>query len=268
MPRRQRRRATWLLPGGALDQRGHLGLEALAAHQQGVDRPDPVEQDRLGDRLGKLDPPQPVEMALGPVVALEAKVVAQQELGDAVAGPHQVSADVLARADQVAHRLLGRRWHPDSVQAADHQQAHQPLGVAAVGLDPVLGRALDLARGRDRAVDAPRCQRPGQPEAGRAGLIGDPHRRRQRGAEFRHLLGRTAHPLHPQLRGLGVGDRRDHLRRVNIQTHPRPNLRHVGTPMIAVLAEAIPRRQTRASHARVPTFTRGSDRAGALVGRP
>jgi hypothetical protein len=26
---------------------------------------------------------------------------------------------------------------------------------------------------------------------------------------------------------------------VNIQTHPRPNLRHVGTPMIAVLAEAI-----------------------------
>jgi hypothetical protein len=29
--------------------------------------------------------------------------------------------------------------------------------------------------------------------------------------------------------------------------------------MIAVLAEAIPRRQTRASHARVPTFTPASD---------
>jgi hypothetical protein len=29
--------------------------------------------------------------------------------------------------------------------------------------------------------------------------------------------------------------------------------------MIAVLAEAVPRRQTRASHARVPTFTPGPD---------
>ena len=77
-----------------------------------------------------------------------------------------------------------------------------------------------------------------------------------------------AGPPERQLTQLRVGDRGDDLRRVNIQAHPRPNLRHVGTPMIAVLAEAVPRRQTRASHARVPTFTPGSDRAGAQVGRP
>jgi hypothetical protein len=37
---------------------------------------------------------------------------------------------------------------------------------------------------------------------------------------------------------------REALRRVKIQAHPRPNLRHVGTPhsQIAVLAEAVPRR--------------------------
>jgi hypothetical protein len=80
--------------------------------------------------------------------------VAQQELGDAVAGPHQVAADVLAGADQVAHRLFGGGGDPDGVQPADHQQADQPLGVAAIGLDPALGRALDLARRGDGALDA------------------------------------------------------------------------------------------------------------------
>lgn len=55
-----------IVPGG-LDHRGHLGLEALAGHQQGIDRPDAVEQDRLGHRLGQLHPPQPVEVALAPV---------------------------------------------------------------------------------------------------------------------------------------------------------------------------------------------------------
>jgi hypothetical protein len=154
------------------------------------------------------------------------------------------------------------------VQTADHQQPHQPFGVAAIGLDPVLGRTLDLARRGHRALDAPRCERPRQPEAGRAGLIGHPHRRWQPGAELRDLLGHTTHSPRCQLARLRVGDRRDDLRCVNIETHPRLNLTHVGTPMIAVLAKAIPRRQTRASHARVPTFTRGSDRAGAQVGRP
>ena len=156
-----------------------------------------------------------------------------------MAGPHQVAADVLAGTDQVAHRLLGGSGNPHRVQGADHQQPHQSLGVAAVGLDPVLSRALDLARGGYRAADSPRRQCSRQPEAGRSRLIGDPHRRRQPGAELRHLLGLPTHPLHRQLSRLRVGDRRDDLRRVNIETHPRPNLRHVGTPMIAVLAGAV-----------------------------
>jgi hypothetical protein len=205
---------------------------------------------------------------LGPVVTVEAQVVAQQELGDTVAGSHRVAADVLAGADQVPHRLFSGRRHPDCVKPPDHQQAHQSLGVAAVGLDPIGGRALDLPRSGNRAVDALRRQCPGQPKPRRARLIGDPHRRRQGSAEVRHLRGLATHPLHCQLTGLLVGDRRDDLPSVNIEAHPRPNLRHVGTPMIEVLAKAVPRRQTRASHARVPTFTPGPDRAGAQVGRP
>jgi hypothetical protein len=153
----------------------------------------------LGYGLRELHPSQPVEMALGPVVALEAQVVAQQELGNPMAGPHKVTADVLAGADQVAHRLLGGSRDADGMQAADHQQPHEPLGIAAVGLDPVLGRALDLSRGRHRAFDTPRRQLPSQPEARWPCLIGDPHGRRQPGAELRNLLGTPAHPLHRQL---------------------------------------------------------------------
>jgi hypothetical protein len=147
------------------------------------------------------------------------------------------------------------------MKAADHQQADQPFGVATVGLHPIGGGALDLARRRDDAGDPALLERPGQAEAGRTRLVGDPHRRRQSGAEVGHLLGRPAQLPHRQLAGLRVRDRRHDLHGVNIQTNPRPNLRHVGTPMIAVLAEAVPRRRTRASHARVPTFTRPPDRA-------
>jgi 3-phenylpropionate/trans-cinnamate dioxygenase ferredoxin reductase subunit len=38
------------------------------------------------------------------------------------------------------------------MQRVDHQQPHQPLGVALVGLDPILRRPLDLPRRRDHTL--------------------------------------------------------------------------------------------------------------------
>jgi hypothetical protein len=46
---------------------------------------------------------------------------------------------------------------------------------------------------------------------------------------------------------------------VHIQPGPAANLCHVGTPMIAVGAQAIPGPSTRAPHARVPTLTSPPD---------
>jgi hypothetical protein len=46
---------------------------------------------------------------------------------------------------------------------------------------------------------------------------------------------------------------------MHVKTSPAANLCHVGTPMIAVAAEATPRRSTRAAHARVPTLTPEAD---------
>ncbi|MGI8729040.1 MAG: hypothetical protein ACR2LK_03470 [Solirubrobacteraceae bacterium] len=47
--------------------------------------------------------------------------------------------------DEVAQRLLLAPEDTDGVQPVNHQQPHQPLGVAAVPLDAILRRTLDLA---------------------------------------------------------------------------------------------------------------------------
>lgn len=61
--------------------------------------------------------------------------------------------------------------HAHRMQLAGEQQAHQVLGVAAVGLD-LLGRpARDLARRRDHALDPRTVERAGKPIARRPRLI-------------------------------------------------------------------------------------------------
>jgi hypothetical protein len=67
-------------------------------------------------------------------------------LGEAMASAHQIDADVLARANHVAQRLLLAAGDADRAQRVDHQKAHQSLGVPPVGLDPVLRGTLDLPR--------------------------------------------------------------------------------------------------------------------------
>ena len=83
-------------------------------------------------------------------------------------GAHQIAAQILAGAHEVAQRLLLDGRHPDRVQRVDHQQPQHPLGVALIGLDLVLRRALDLPRRRHHAPDPRRVQRAREPVPGRA----------------------------------------------------------------------------------------------------
>jgi hypothetical protein len=55
---------------------------------------------------------------------------------------------------------------------------------------------------------------------------------------------------------------------MNIEPDPGLSLRHVGTPMIAVRAQATPEPSTRAPHARVPTLTPRPDRPAAQEDEP
>ena len=98
-------------------------------------------------------------------------------------GAHQIAADVLTRTDQITKRLFLDVRNPDRVQAVDHQQSHQPLSVAAIGLDLVLRRALDLPRCRDHTPNpAPpaahgQARTPSaQPHTRRAPVPAAPHR--------------------------------------------------------------------------------------------
>ena len=120
---------------------------------------------------------------------------------------HQIPTHVVAGPHQVPGRFLLDAGHGDRDDLPQMQQPGQMPGIAQVGLDPIPGRALQLRRRRDLAVDALPGQEPGQPEPGRPGLIGDRDRARQRpdparrsrrdpGSTAARTAPRSAHPAH------------------------------------------------------------------------
>jgi hypothetical protein len=153
-----------------------------------------------------------------PVV--EADPVAQKQLAQPVPAAHQIHAHRLACAHEVAQRLLPGPRHPDRVQP------DQVLGVAAVGLDPLPGRARDLARRRHHALHAAPGKLARQPVARRPGLIGRAHRPRQPGAQPGRRADVAADPKPLHLARLGIEHRRHDLGGVHIQTDEASSLRH------------------------------------------
>ena len=67
----------------------------------------------------------------------------------------------------------------DEITELYEEDVFEMQRIPGVGLDPVPRRALQLRRRHDLAPDPGRGQRPIQPEAGRAGLVGHRHRPRQ-----------------------------------------------------------------------------------------
>jgi hypothetical protein len=93
-----------------------------------------------------------------------------------VPGGHQITAHVFAGAHQIPRRLPRDAGHRHRDDLAQVRRPGQMAGIAHVGFDPVTGGAPRLRGGRDLAVDALAGQEPGQPEPGRARLIGDADR--------------------------------------------------------------------------------------------
>ena len=93
---------------------------------------------------------------------------------------HQIAAQVLAAADQIAQRLQLGRGNDDRPQLPGRVQPRELERVARVGLDPIAGLARDRARRADHHLDPRRPRRPRQPEPRRPGLIDRAHRPRQR----------------------------------------------------------------------------------------
>ena len=124
------------------------------------------------------------------------------------------------------------------MQLTGREQPHQALGVAAIGLYPIARPARNQPRRADQTVNADRDQLAREHEPRRPGLIGRTHRPRQGRRERSDILAAPRQPLHPQLTRLAIQRRSHNAADVHIKGRPGLSLRHVGTPMIAVGAQA------------------------------
>jgi len=148
---------------------------------------------------------------------------------------HQIPAAVVAGTHQITSCLLCRAGHSHCGDLPKMQQPSQMGGIASIGFDPVPGRADQLRRSGHLTSDPGRTQGSGQPEPGRAGLIGHRHRARE-STEPRHDL-----PV------IGSQSSLEHLTGVCVQStsedrtcmHIQPNTRtlkfHWGLPHLVAL---------------------------------
>jgi hypothetical protein len=103
-------------------------------------------------------------------------LAAQQERRQPMPRAHQIRAQILAAANQVAQLLLRGRWDPDQLQVAGGEQPREADRVALVGLDPIV--LLRHQRRRHHvAANTEAIQQPMEFVAGRAGLVTGPHLR-------------------------------------------------------------------------------------------
>ncbi len=125
-----------------------------------------------------------------PVPPVVGDAAPQQQLREAVARPRAVGHGVLARAAEVAHRLLvdGRGMHRRE-QVRAQQRGELPC-VAAVGLDAVAGPPRDQRRRDHPAFDACGLELALQREAPRPRLVAGHDRPR------RHAPQALREPLH------------------------------------------------------------------------
>ena len=128
--------------------RDDLGIQAIAPRGSQHHRLVRVVERVLS--TGEIEPltQQPPVMRAGP--RLPAAVhdrVAQQQLGQAVSGPHQIRAGRFPGPDQVPGGLLLGGGDPHRSELIQAQQLGQVQGIAGVRLDPVPGRPLQLRGG-------------------------------------------------------------------------------------------------------------------------
>ena len=82
-----------------------------------------------------------------------------------MAGTHEVAARVLAGVHEVTRTLLAGARRAHRGELAEAQQPGQLEGVAAVGLDALVGRPGDAARNGDEAGDLAVSQARASPKA-------------------------------------------------------------------------------------------------------
>ena len=99
-------------------------------------------------------------MGLRPVLAGVVQATPQQQLAEAMATPLEILAGVIARARQIAHRLVGRRGRLHDRQQPRAPELGQLAGVASIRLDALARLAWHQRGSNDVARDPVRRNLP------------------------------------------------------------------------------------------------------------
>lgn len=143
---------------------------------------------------------------------------------------HQIPPDILPGPHQIPGGFLFHARHGHRDDLPEMQQPGQMPSITDISLDPIPRRALQLRRRRHQTPDAFRSQKPGQPEPGRAGLIGHRDRPRQRAHPRPDLPMIGSQAAFEQLTGLPIQPARHHRACVHIQSNTRTIPYHWGLP--------------------------------------
>jgi len=166
----------------------------------------------------------------GPARAREGQPASAQEVAQALAGPVEVLAEVLACAHEIAHLLLDHGRHPHEGELARGEQTRQALGVAGVGLHPVGGLSRDQPRRAHAHVEAALGRRPGEGEASGPGLVDGVHAGSEPLEEGEHHTdGVALQAPADELSGAVVEDPGVRLWCMDIETRERHSLHGAGT---------------------------------------
>jgi hypothetical protein len=155
--------------------------------------------------------------------------MAQQQLREPVASPHQIATGVLTSTNEVTRGFLFGRRDPYRGDLTEPKQPRQPLGVPPVGLDPV-GRRPDPRRRRDNAADPRLGTRARKPVPSRPRLVHNPNRRRQRLQPRDCRITTRRQPQRPHLTVRLIDHARDHRARVHIKSDPATFVHHRRLP--------------------------------------
>ena len=115
------------------------------------------------------------------------------------------------------------------------QQPGQMRGVAGIGFDPIPSRADQLRRRGHLTADPGRGQRAGQPEPGRAGLIGHRYRAGQITQPSHDLPMIRGQPSLEHLTGVPIQSTPNYRTCVHIQANARTLKFHWGLPHLVAL---------------------------------